>query len=257
MQELYEIPLAELIADIVNIEYDPTEPLSNIDVQFDRVVNAMHKAALNLPTSRFASHLKPYWSNELNNLKREKMYWFDQWKRNGRTLDDDNLIRINMKSSKKTFHKTLMALSRKYDNDVIADAARHAELDRDKFWRMFKRMKGTPASKVHAVKNLQDEVVYDINSVLEVWRSHFSRLSTPRDSPQYDKAHFDNVTERVREWKEGVGTSEFLEVPFTVDEVIKTIYKMHLKKGRAAHVSTRPSRCRKQLPRSVGVGRRS
>ena len=69
MQELYEIPLAELIADIVNIEYDPTEPLSNIDVQFDRIVNAMHSAALNLPTSRFASHLKPYWSNELNNLR--------------------------------------------------------------------------------------------------------------------------------------------------------------------------------------------
>ena len=158
------------------------------------------------------------------------MYWFDQWKRNGRTLDDDNPIRVNMKSSKKNFHKTLRALSRKYDNDVIADAARYAELDRDKYWRMFKRMKGKPASKVHAVKNLQDEVVYDINPVLEVWRSHFSRLSTPRDSPYYDNAHFDNVTERVREWKEGNGTSEFLEVPFTVDEVIKTIYKMHLKK---------------------------
>ena len=155
----------------------------------------------------------------------------DIWKRQGRSRDDNDPVRIRMKNSKKTFHKTIRRLSREYDNNTIAEAANSAEIDRDRFWRVFRRMKGTSGSKVHAVKNQQKQVVYDIGSVLDVWRIHFSNLSTPKESPNYDQDHYDHVTRQVREWQNGVEPSEFLEIPFTPKEIGDSIMKLHLRKA--------------------------
>ena len=65
-----------------------------------------------------------------------------------------------------------------------------------------------------------------------MWRSHFSKLSSPKESTEYDRQHFDHVTARVRDWYGEEGISEFLEVPFTFDEVHKCIDKLHLRKAQ-------------------------
>ena len=230
VKEIYENSLRGMLSDI---PIDPNDDLlsgEQIDDLILRVIEFMHLAAKRLPRSKYVSHLKPYWSEELSILKREKMFWFKLWKQEGRTLNNEDPTRINMKISKKIFHKRIKALSRKYDNDLISEAANLAEVDRDGFWRLFKRMKGSTTTKVHAVKNAQDQVVYDIDSVLGVWRSHFSNLSVPRESDAFDRGHYDHITRRVSEWAQGVGVSPFLEDPFTIDEIVKAINKLHLKK---------------------------
>ena len=159
------------------------------------------------------------------------MHWFKLWKQHGRSVDENDPVRIQMKYSKKLFRKTIKSLSRAYDDQCIAEAANLAKIDRDRFWRTFKRMKGPVVTKVHAVKNANDQVVYDIESVLRVWRTHFSRLSSPRESPEFDSQHFDHVSTRVKDWYGEEGISDFLIDPFTYDEVSKCINRLHLRKA--------------------------
>ena len=185
-----------------------------IDELFEKVTRYTHSCTVNLPKSKFASHLKPFWTKELSIAKREKMQGFNLWKYEGRTATNNDPVRIRMKETKKSFRKLLSKLSRKYDNNLIAEAARYAEVDRNKFWRLFKRMKGNSQGKVHAIKDSQKRVVYDLDSILEVWRLHFSKLSTPRESPDYDNEHYNYVNTQIDRWMAGRDTSEFLENPF-------------------------------------------
>ena len=61
--------------------------------------------------------------------------------------------------------------------------------------------------------------------------THFSRLSSPRESPEFDSQHFDHVSARVKEWYGEAGISEFLVDPFSYDEVAKCINRLHLRKA--------------------------
>ena len=231
MANIYEHPLTAILEGIQTDGYEGTIPHNEIDILFERVVKDIHSATSQVPRSKFVSHLKPFWTDELSVLKRDKMHWFDLWKRQGRTLDDNDPVRVRMKASKKLFHKTIRRLSREYDNATIAEAANLAEIDRDRFWRVFRRMKGISNTRVQAIKNQQSRVVYDIESILDVWRLHFSRLSSPRDSPTYDQDHYNYVTRQVKEWQEGRDHSIFLEEPFTFNEIRDSIKKLHLKKA--------------------------
>ena len=74
-------------------------------------------------------------------------------------------------------------------------------------------------------------MVYDIDSVLNVLRSHFSRLSMPKEAAEYDQDHYVYVTNKVREWSNEAGTYEFLENPFTSHEIYQAINKLHPRKA--------------------------
>ena len=182
----------------------------------------------NIPKSKYVCNLKPFWSEELSLLKKDKMHWFTLWTQQGSTLDDNDPIRIQMNSYKKLFCKFIRTLSCKYNNRCIAEAASLAEIDRDRFWRTFKRMKGPPTTKIHAVKDANDQVVYDTDYM---WRPHLSCLSSPRESPDYDQNHFECASAKVNEWYNKDGISEFLEEPFTYDEIVKCISKLLFKKA--------------------------
>ena len=91
----------------------------------------------NIPRSKYVCNLKPFWSEELSLLKKDKMHWFTLWTQQGSTLDDNDPIRIQMNSYKKLFCKFIRTLSCKYNNRCIAEAASLAEIDRDRFWRTF------------------------------------------------------------------------------------------------------------------------
>ena len=227
---LYEAPLALMLGELQDIRGDSVMQTDAIDSLFDRVISCVHLCTNNLPKSKFARHLKPFWSDELSAAKREKMHWFNLWKLEGRTINDNDPVRTRMKESKKSFRKLLSKISRRYDNELILEAARLAEVDRNQFWRLFKKMKGNSQSKVHAVKDSLDTVVYDIESILEVWRLHFSKLSTPRESPDYDHEHYQHVNAQINRWMGERDISEFLENPFTANEVSTAICKLHLKK---------------------------
>ena len=225
--QLYQIPLGQQLEGVLNAiaHSDGTE--GDIERIFDKLIKSLHGAAKAVPRSHFKRNLKPYWSEELRWLKKDKMFWFRRWKEEGRTLDADDPVRQRMKASKKLFAKRLRVISKQYEEDEIAKAANLAEIDMDSFWRVFKRMKGTGGKGVHAIKTPQGMAVYEIGEILEVWRVHFDALSTPKQEDRFDNAHFNRVTQAVKAWAREGDTSEFMIQPLTSGEVERAIQKLN------------------------------
>ena len=115
-----------------------------------------------------------------------------------------------MKVSKKYFIKRLRALSREYRNGIVAEAANKAEMDRDGFWKLMRRMRAGDKTGVNAIKDDSGKAVYEINSILNVWKKHFDNISTPKQDVNYDQEHFQMVSGRVQEWLVGNEDSRFL-----------------------------------------------
>ena len=106
----YQTPLGIMLANVVQEIHVRKDAERIIEGSFERLVDTLHKAAKVLPRSRFKRNLKSFWTEVLNKLKKEKMFWFKKWKEGGHTLDVNDPIRIRMKVSKKEFIKRLRAL---------------------------------------------------------------------------------------------------------------------------------------------------
>ena len=159
------------------------------------------------------------------------MHWFKRWKEEGRTRDDADHVRINMKRSKKAFSKKIRQLSKKYDEQEITEAAKYAEVNRDSFWRLFKRTNKPGKSAMHAIKTRDDVVVYEVDEVLEVCRGHFDALSTPKVSERFDDENFEFVKNRVSELTTRDDISPFLDTRLSEKEVHDAIQKLNIGKA--------------------------
>ena len=198
-----------------------------IDNIIRELVIILHEAATIVPKSKFVRHLKPYWCNELNVLKREKMLWFERWKTEGRTLNQNDHTRSMMKVTKKAFSKRLRQISRDYHNKMVIEATQKAEVNRKDFWKFVKNMKKKQHVSFNAIKNKDDKVLHDLDDVLEEWRGHFDKLCKPKNDPSFNQENFDRVTACVNNWLSQEDTSQFLELPFTVREVEIAVGKLN------------------------------
>ena len=103
--------------------------------------------------------------------------------------------------------------------------------DRSICWRHLKKCQGSSGSKILAIKDSTDKVLYEIEEILEVWRKHFASLSTPKHDSSYDSKHYDFVNEKVKEYNMKDDDSAFLEESFNTREVQKAVNKLHKKKA--------------------------
>ena len=86
-----------------------------------------------------------------------------------------------------------------------------AEVDQNVFWRMLKRERDGPKVKTPSIKDKHGKVVHEVKDILEVWKTHFSKLGTPVESPCFDEEHYRNVNARISESTKGVDTDIFTQ----------------------------------------------
>ena len=84
-----------------------------------------------------------------------------------------------MKETKKLFVKRLRKLSQEYQDEVMAEATTHAEVNRNEFWKLVKRLKGGNKFGVTSIKDQNDKVVHEVYEIPGVWRI-FDKLSCPK-----------------------------------------------------------------------------
>ena len=150
----------------------------------------------------------------------------------GRPRGFNDHLYIKYKRAKKCFIKRLNTLSKEYENSEILHVVRMAEVNRNSFWRLVKKSRKSNSSTSIGVKNRYDKVVHDIPDVLDVWKTHFEKLCTPKHSPTYDNEHFLLVTNRVSTYNSGhIGDELFLNEPLTVNEVELAIKSLNGKKA--------------------------
>ena len=186
-----------------------------------------------MPKSRFSKHLKPFWNEELSHLKRTKVSDYRAWVGQGRPRAENPFF-IAYKTSKKEFSRRLRRLSIEYENAEIVKVSKMAEVSRNNFWCLVKRARGSNGVDSVAIRNLDGKVVYESEDVLNVWRSHFERLGTPKNDPKFNSRHFVHVTQQVKLYISGVEEDDFSRDAFTEDEVELALKQLN--KGMACGI---------------------
>ena len=200
---------------------------------FAELTSILHRAASDLHRSIFVKHIKPFWNAELSRLKREKIASYRSWVDAGRPRDPADPLMVAYKTSKKLFAKTLRQLAKSYEADEICRAAKLAEVNRNSFWQLVKRCRNSGDQSNIAITGGNGVVVNEVKEVLEVWKTHFSNLGTPKQKPNFNDGHFRRVSDFVRNYNvNDTLNDEFLNTPFTYAE-ISTALKT-LNRGKAA-----------------------
>ena len=207
-----------------------TKP-TQIDEALSMIVNVLVRASKALPTSKFRPNLKPYWNAELDELKAAKIFKYKSWVADGRPRTIASESWAEHKTAKKEFASALKRLSKDYENQIMLEAISCNSTNRNIFWRHLKKCRKAPGSKVLAVKNRADKMVYEVSEILGVWCQHFSSLSTPKDDPTYDCKHYATVNAKVDELNNMQDTGIFLEQPFTTVEVQKCVNRLKANKA--------------------------
>ena len=101
------------------------------------------------------------------------------------------------------------------------------------FWRLIKRCRNSNSSPNISIRKPDGKVVNEVNEVLDVWRTHFTNLGTPKTKPNFDDAHFRAVTDFAKQYNEGRYVDDnFLNAPFTNLEIELALKNLNL--GKAA-----------------------
>ena len=227
----YTVPVDCAMTPILTFLERDDVSKTDIDLAIERIVAILDDASSVVPCTNFRKHLKPFWNEKLSLLKKDKVQKFRDWVNAGRPRGPTHPEWVEHVNAEKTFRKEMRRLDKSYENHQVDKVIESATADRNIFWRLLKKQRSPTGQRVLAVRNDKDEVVYDIDSVLEVWRSHFSALSTPKANDDYDNDHFNFVNEKVAEYNELDDVGMFLEQRFTYDEIDKAISKLHLRKA--------------------------
>ena len=227
----YTNPVNQAMAPILTFLEREDVSRSDIDLAIKGIVALLDNASNAIPCSRFRRHLKPFWNEHLCLLKRNKVEKFRDWVNAGRPRGPEHSEWVEHVKAERIFRKEMRKLDKAYENRQVEQVIESATADRNIFWRLLKKQRSPTGQRVLAVRNDKDEVVYDIDSILEVWRKHFSALSTPKCRDEYDDEHFKFVNGKVAEYNDRDDVGIFLDQQFSYDEVDKAIRKLHLRKA--------------------------
>ena len=228
---MYTNPLQAKLSDVILTLSENDIDGDGIDKVISTINSILIKAARVVPKSKFKAHLRPYWNKELSELKFIKVQKYKTWVDAGRPRDQSNPVWRDYKASKKMFVKTLRRLSKQYDNEQVVQAVEASNIDRGLFWRLVKKSRKGISNKTTAIRNEQDKVVNSVPEALEVWRTHFEKLGTPRYSDDFDATHHAMVSRRVKELNNEVNVGNLLETPLADSEVSKALEKLHKRKA--------------------------
>ena len=179
----------------------------------------------------YRKNLKPYWNTKLSTLKKIKVERFRIWHSAGRPREKDNPITIAHREAKKCFAKELRRVSRSYENEQILNAVSAAELNRNVFWKVIKKSRNSTCGGINAIRISDEVVVHNPADILQAFKGHFARVSTPKIDNSYDAEHFTHVSEQVHNYNMLTDGDEFLNDNFTQVEVQKAIDKLHARKA--------------------------
>ena len=203
--------------------------VNKIDQIFEQVTSNLIKADKNLPRSEFKSNEKDYWDDRLTILIKEKIFFYQKWKDQGRPRSPTNTYYMQYKASKSKFMKYLRYLSK--EQQEIIEVIKSTELDYKFFWRALKKTRKNKMASVFSIKNKDGLVKYGIEGVLQVWYDHFNELSTPKDKIEFDEDHYISTYSWAKEKVTLNDLDDFLEEDFDLVEIKDAIGK--LKKAKS------------------------
>ena len=146
----------------------------------------------------------------------------------GRPRTEGDLYWKEYKDTERRFFPALKKLAKKYENDEIIQIVKSAEINRSSFWNHIRACRKGPSSKSLVIKREDGVVIDRLDEVLEVWRKHFSKLGTPKQSDSFDDDHYRTVSEFIEQYNKGNNCNDtFLQNPFSVEKLDAAIKSLN------------------------------
>ena len=149
---------------------------NDLDCCIDTLIEHIKEAAKGIPTYKFRRHLKPYWNEKLDKLKKDKVHSYNLWVAAGWPRAAGNGLWVKYKSTKKSFFTERKRLAKQYEDEQIAHAVKAAEVDRGQFWKLVKKSRNNSGIRIAAIKDKSGKVISDLDGILDVWKDHFANL---------------------------------------------------------------------------------
>ena len=186
IKALYTEVVNRQMQDVLTFIGKATSP-DDVDEAINMIVQILQKASCVIPISVYRPNLKPYWNENLKRLKDLKVQKDRMWVKDARHRASTSETFKAHKQAKRLFAREIRKTSKEYENKIMVEAIENSSAERSVFWQHLKRCRGATGSKVLAIKNKHDKVVYEISDILSVWQDHFSTLSTPSYDETCDK----------------------------------------------------------------------
>ena len=231
LQERYATPLNDSTRGLVNRLSQVGLNPDDLDACIDSFTERMTEASKGIPTSKFRKQIKPYWNKTLDEMKKAKVISYRRWVKGNRPREEGNHLRVAYKQAKRLFSCELKRLSKGYENEQVAQVIKAAEVDRGHFWRLVKKSRGGSNGRIASIKNASGKVVSDIDSILDVWKCQFEKLYTPKTSEEFDQAHFETVSQKVKELNKNTNNWRFIQQTFDLNEIKDAIKCLHKRKA--------------------------
>ena len=228
----YTIPTGDFCLSLLESCSISNMNATELDNLINIITSKLVEVGNTLPKTKFKCHVRPFWNNTLNDLKKEKVIAYRKWKFEGSSRDPTNSSFINHKRARRNFRRELKKVQRDYEKKKVQEIVSSAECDRTKFWKLVKQSRQTKQSGTLSIKDRQGRVVHDIEDVVETWREHFSNLCKQKSDAKFDRDHFAHVTRSVCDWFNENDEDAFLDEPLKDEELYKAINKLN--KGKAA-----------------------
>ena len=231
MQLKYTNPVSGYIRNLMHsINWDEFSS-ADIDDSIKNLCEKMTQCSNSLPKSKYRKHIRPYWNDKLDRLKKDKVKYYRIWKSHGRPRGDDCEIWLDHKRAKRTFKSEIKFVQRQYEFNEINEIMKFAEIDKNKFWRKIKSARKSQSCNTNTIRNDSGKVVHKISEVVQVWMKHFSDLCTEKINTDYDQDHYQYVKAQVNDWYAQRDDGPFLDDPITSGDIRKAV--KGLNKGKS------------------------
>ena len=149
----YTSPVEDFCYNLVR-EYDVSNMSGEgVDSLVDLLVDALVRTDKQLPRSKYTKHIRPYWNQQLSDMKRDKVIKYRLWKSEGCPRDSESLSWCAHKDSKRKSRHEIKRVQRNFDKDEINRVLKTAECDVNNFWRIVKSHRSNDQPKTFAIRN--------------------------------------------------------------------------------------------------------
>lgn len=171
-----------------------------LDRELSSVIQTLKQIDATLPKKQWNSSHKPFWSQELKTLNKQKKSAWHEWVRQGRPRDSSNQVWLDYKAAKSKFRTEYRRAERNNELNHIKEIEDAGTTDKRYFWQLVNKYRRKTAKTMHPVKNSQGEMLTDSKALCATWRDYFSKLYTPvEDHANFDNDHRDHVTRRLEQ----------------------------------------------------------
>ena len=182
------------------LEMDDT--LSNaddIDHYYSVLCQCVKKSDECLPRVKYKQFVKPYWNNELKQLKSTCMKYHKRWCLEGRPRGEQFENFRLYKNAKRLFRKEQRRMIRKSEENDFEELSDAAEIDNIKFWKYVNRRRNRRT--VTNVFTLDDGgSTSQPDEIAGLWANYYENLLTPEENTDFDdkfKGYVDNEVSEI------------------------------------------------------------